>query len=464
MRFWQKAALLLLAVFLLAMDGVLYASVHRGYRLSESVLVQAALEEQRLVHHSLEARLSTALPYYSSFNENNLRQYAAPYGEYYRAQRTYLALVADGAVLYSSLPEGAAPARGETGSPAFRALDGRLYLMITTPLLTANDQGIQMVYCKDASALEIYKQDMLRFFLYVSLAAAAVLGIAVVLLLLRLTAPLRALNAAAAEIALGDFGKRVSIQSRDEIGEFAGTFNRMADSVETKVAALEDMSSERQRFIDNLSHELRTPITAVLGYGEVLRYANASDGDKALAVDYIIEQGRRIRGLSEKLLHLTRLQHGAALDMRAVALLDVVEAARRTLGGQLSARGVSLRVEGGGATVTGDPALLEMLLVNLLENALRASEAGQTIRVRVARRESAAVLSVLDEGIGIPAEALAHIQEPFYRVDAARSRASGGAGLGLSLCRQICALHGAALSFLSSPGKGTEARVEFTTP
>lgn len=461
MRFWQKAFVLILLAFLLSLDFVAIFSIHANYRLSEQAILKAGEGEANAIQQAIEQRLEKAANYYTAFTTTNLSAYLGPYGRMYQGQQTYLQIRSGDLLLYSSFPDNPS-AIIIPNNPVILTIDKHYYLVIQRLILT--DFGeLSLAYIKNADSLFNQKEEMLRTFLQISIGVGVPTAALLLALLLRLTAPIRSLNEAAARIAGGDYQGRVTIHGHDEISALGKTFNQMTDAVKKHVATLESMTEERQRFVDSMAHELRTPITAIMGYGEVLRFAITTDEEKDMALTYIIDQSKRIKSLSEKLMRMASLQH-EEITRTPVSLRRIAGSAKQSLQKAFDTAGVSLLICMEDITVQGDTVLLETLLLNLLENALRASSSGQSVLVQTIRKDGVACLLIKDEGIGIAPQAQAHIMEPFYRVDPSRSRMNGGAGLGLSLCKQICDLHGASLTVDSMPNRGTIIRIEFTFP
>jgi signal transduction histidine kinase len=287
-----------------------------------------------------------------------------------------------------------------------------------------------------------------------------ILSVILLFLLIGLTRPFRRLNAAAAEISNGNYDKRVRATGRDEVADFARSFNLMAKRVGEHVAALSRMTESKQRFIDNLAHEIRTPVTAVIGYGELLKYANCDESETKTAIDHIIAQGKRMQNMSAKLLDLAYMEN-SIIEMQSVPLAAVFENAAAALKLRFAEKGLALRAEISPVAVAGDPDLLESLLTNLLDNAIDASEAGGAVRIGVKRTPEGVSVEIADSGKGMDATESARAVEPFYRADKSRSGGGNHAGLGLSLCAKICELHDAAFDIESEPGAGTTVRVLF---
>ena len=286
--------------------------------------------------------------------------------------------------------------------------------------------------------------------------AAAVI---VMLLSLLLTRPMKRLSEVSRRIAGGESQLRCPVTSNDEIGALTEDFNNMADSLEGKIHQLEDAARRQEDFIASFAHELKTPLTSIIGYSDMLQTQIMPPEQRFKAAQYINSEGKRLESLSYKLLELIVYQRQTLnpepIDAK-VWLEDVAAALRMAFAEQQVI--LELRAEEG--TIYGERDLLRSLVMNLCDNARKASSAGDTVILSGERTEKGYRLSVEDHGNGISPEALLRITEPFYMVDKSRSRAQNGAGLGLSLCAAVAELHGSALAFDSTPGRGTVVSVE----
>lgn len=173
------------------------------------------------------------------------------------------------------------------------------------------------------------------------------------------------------------------------------------------------------------------------------------------AAHEIHEAALRTERLSQKMMQLIAMKDCPVLVKRRLAAQALFQQVQSMMREQLSAKELMLRLQGGGETLYGDADLLLCLLTNLMDNAIKASEAGKDIALTASMSRNGYALSVSDQGSGIPADKIALVTEPFYRVDKARSRKLGGAGLGLSLCRMIAQAHGGSLQIQSAVGVGT---------
>jgi signal transduction histidine kinase len=249
-----------------------------------------------------------------------------------------------------------------------------------------------------------------------------------------MTSPLREMADAAAAMARGEYGRRVTASSHDEVGELARAFNAMATQ-------LGEVDRVRRELVANVSHELRTPITALQAVLE-----NLVDGVEPADPETLrtmLRQVERLGGLVAQLLELSRLESGAVpLQRRPFELGPLLEEAAGETRLRTTDVQVAVTVEPAGATADGDRARVHQVVTNLLDNAVRHSPAGATVELRATRTRSGVTIEVSDEGPGIREEDKQMVFERFYRADPARSSKDGGAGLGLAIARWIVDLHG----------------------
>lgn len=255
----------------------------------------------------------------------------------------------------------------------------------------------------------------------------------------RLTRDHEVITRVVRRVAAGDLTARVASRSDDrELAQVGGDIDEM-------VARLEVLVASQQRFIAHAAHELRSPLTTLLGeLSHALRRARDAEAYRA-AIEEALGAARRLNQLANDLLSLARLGAEVERPAVAVALSEVIRAAAAEVAPQAAAQGVTLAVGGDGGTVAGQPSDLQRLVRNLLDNAVRHSARGAAVRASARALGDAIELRVADEGPGVPAEERARIFEPFYRV--ARDEADdAGSGLGLAIAREIARSHGGDLT------------------
>ncbi len=283
------------------------------------------------------------------------------------------------------------------------------------------------------------------------LLAAIVVALAMVQLLARgMTSPLREMERAAAAMARGDYGQRVTASSRDEVGALARAFNAMA-------ADLDELERQRKELIANVSHELRTPLAALRGNLENLIDGATRPDDRSFAV--MLRQTERLGRLVGQLLDLSRLEAGQ-LPMKSEPV-DVRSMLRRVAEeATLMDPGRKLEVEApAGLVQRGDPERLHQVFANLIENALRHSPPGEPVVLRARHEPDLVTIEVEDRGPGIPPDQGERVFERFQRAEGDRSRRTGGAGLGLSIARWIIELHGGRIEVLANEPSGCRMSV-----
>jgi signal transduction histidine kinase len=273
---------------------------------------------------------------------------------------------------------------------------------------------------------------------------AAVIALAIVQFLARgMTSPLREMAAAASAMAHGDYGRRVTATSRDEVGELARAFNAMA-------AELADVDRMRRDLVANVSHELRTPIGALQALLENL--VDGVEPPDPVALRTALVQTERLGRLVGQLLDLSRLESGGlALRPAPFPVRSLLEQATREceLGETFTSHPVWLRVtvQPGDLRAVGDAERMHQVIANLLENAVRHSPADGRVWLSAhAATDGVTTIEVADEGPGIPAGEAERVFERFHRVDAARATRDGGTGLGLAIARWIVDAHGGTIA------------------
>ena len=266
--------------------------------------------------------------------------------------------------------------------------------------------------------------------------AAVVVAILLSIFLLRqMTRPLRRLDAATRRIAKGEFSERVGIQTSDEIGRLARSFNEMAES-------LEQAEQTKRQMIADVSHELRTPLAAVRGALEALRDGLIKPTPETLASlhDKILLTTRLVRDLRQ----LTLADDGRlSIQVAPCKIEEIVDTIVETIGVQLEDSGVRLerRIPAGLPTIVVDRQRIEQVFLNLLANAIRHTPAGGSISISAAERSEGIEVGICDSGPGLTEADLAHVFDRFYRADDARA-SDGGAGLGLSIAKALIDAHG----------------------
>jgi signal transduction histidine kinase len=288
-------------------------------------------------------------------------------------------------------------------------------------------------------------EDAIGWVVVATVVVATVVAIVVAMMLgARLARPLREISRAARGIAEGDYGARIPREGPEEIVSLADSFNQMA-------AALEEQERMRREFITNAAHELRTPLTNLQGYLEALR-DGVIEPDRA-TFESLLEEAERLVRLSASLDTLAAGDAGTAGHVTDLDLAATIRTAVELARPSLAAASLAIEVDvPDRLAVRGDPDQLAQVIGNLLQNAVRYTPAGGSVTVRAERRPADVLVTVANTGEGIPAEDLPHVFERFYRVEKSRDRARGGAGVGLSIVRQLVEAAGGMVGAESADG------------
>ena len=277
----------------------------------------------------------------------------------------------------------------------------------------------------------------------------------------RTLCPLKQLEKGAAAMAAGAYHARIplpeSVLTRmDEIATVSKSFNHMADAVERQIEAVTAVAEERKMLIGALTHEMKTPMTAIIGYAESLDRAKLTEEQREEAVSFIHREAKRLERLTQKMMQLITLTDGEDIVLQDVSARQLFDETEKTLEAVADRYDAVLRYMENGEHFAADADLIAGVLINLVDNACSAGAK----HITISAEEN--VLSVSDDGRGIPQEIIGKVTQPFFRADKARSRKGGHAGLGLALAVRIAKLHQAQLIIESTEEKGTTVSLIFS--
>jgi len=269
-----------------------------------------------------------------------------------------------------------------------------------------------------------------------------------------LTKPLEKLSSLAQHISHGDYSARLHIHSGDEIEALANDFNNMADTIEDNISELHFSMEKQEQFMGSFAHELKTPMTSIIGYADLLRSQNMSEDETNEAANYIFSEGKRLESLSLKLLDLLVVKNQETIltpTDPALAVRNVINVMKP----ELAKEHITLKSSCRKGCCMMDIDLFQSLIINIIDNARKAIDDNGLIHVAGNVRDDNYVIIIKDNGRGMPPEEITRISEAFYRIDKSRSRAQGGAGLGLAICSKIAEIHQAKIKYKSAVGRGT---------
>ncbi|MCI8408292.1 MAG: HAMP domain-containing histidine kinase [Lachnospiraceae bacterium] len=311
-------------------------------------------------------------------------------------------------------------------------------------------RNVESIYQNQKQFLEIY---------LVVLCIVLILSLVVTIIISRsLTKPILQLSNATHKFANGNFESRVVVRGRNEISDLMRNFNEMANQLEQDVKELEDAAKRQEAFTGAFAHELKTPLTSIIGYSEMLRTMELNRKERMDCADYINQQGKRLERLSHKMLELVGITHGE-IEWKPFSIAEVIKDVEKAVQIKLQADSITLQSQVEEEIILGEEDLFFSLMLNLVDNARKAIGTDGIIQIEGKRGNEEYILSVSDNGCGIPEEELERITEAFYMVDKSRARKEGGAGLGMALCEKIIKYHQWKWYFESKKGIGTKIKI-----
>lgn len=330
-------------------------------------------------------------------------------------------------------------------------IEGRTYVMVLGQI-TQSGRTLYLVTATDIQAAVDQKEKMVRNYGVIYFVAIGLGTVLVMVFSALLTGPIRKMSSAATRIADGNYSERLQVASSDEMGELSERFNAMAQTIEERIAELSKAAKQKEDFVSSFAHELKTPLTSVIGYADMIYQKPLPRDEVKNAAAFIMDEGLRLEALSLKLMDLTILnrQDFVLEELPADELLQNIADTLRPL---LLGEDIRITVEAAKAYIRVDYDLFKTLLLNLVDNAAKAESTQINLIGRTTAKSYS--VSVSDNGHGIPAADLDRITEAFYVVDKSRSRKQHGAGLGLAIAARIAEIHGSRLEFASAPGRGT---------
>lgn len=360
-----------------------------------------------------------------------------------------------------SLPHDIMEKLNETENTGYELLRDGMQTWIIVMCRTSFGEYLETT--KDVSFLFHNRAQLYSSYQIGVLLVAVLVGGMTLLVLFVVMRDMKKLSAATRQFARGQYQTRVKIRSRDEVGMLAEDFNWMANAMNQQMEKLQNEVHRQEEFTASFAHELKTPLTSIIGYADTIRQMELTPEETDMCADYIYRQGKRLQSLSYKLLDMT-MAGSQKISWKTILAPSLMQEVEQMCLPSLKEKKITLRIHMQTGILYGDRELLASLFLNLIDNARKASGSGSCIQVLGNAVPGGYSVIVQDEGSGIPAEELGRITEAFYMVDKSRARREGGAGLGLALCQKILELHKGAWQFESEPGIGTKVTLLFGIP
>lgn len=298
---------------------------------------------------------------------------------------------------------------------------------------------------------QLSKQFMIAGFITVGLT------IITIFLLSRLIAePLLNMKEATEQLSKGDHDVELHTDRKDELGELAIAITKLSKD-------LKQLKSARNEFLASIAHEIRTPLTYIKGYADIIHRGDLSQEEKGQYIKIIWEEADHLTELIKNLFQLAQMdQHNFTIKRRYVSFYEYLQEVVHRMRPSLTSKNIAIQVHCPKEIIAFiDPERFQQVLVNLIENAKKHSDEGSMITVDVKQKKGHVFMTIADEGEGIPQEDLPYIFDRLYRAEKSRSRGSGGTGLGLAITKEIVEAHGGTIDIKSKVGEGTTVQVSF---
>lgn len=473
MKFRYKVLMINLILLSVSLGVVGYLMIYKNFTLAKETQLQNAVVQNNLVQASVEYELLQLLNSSGGSVKAKLPEIGERVTGSLRATDSSFYIRYGSDYVYAS-DEDTQSVREElfedlekSGKNYVITVEGDRHYIYVTSYSRVKEKGLSIISKCDASEAYILMDEQVGYFRLVLIGVLCVGSAVMYVVSMYLTRPLEQLNRVSEEIARGDYDIRARVQSGDEIGFLADKFNLMAGAVAEHVEELNDMIRRRDQFVADFTHEIKTPMTTIIGYADTMRSMELPREEQVMSLSYIFSEGRRLEAMSGKLFELIYLkQH--EIDRINIHVEDMCNEIVKIVKPAMEQKGIAIESQIQPAVLCGNRELLVTAFVNLMDNARKASDegsviefTGQTMRESDEEAQSWYELCVIDHGIGMTEEEASRICDEFYMVDKSRARREGGAGIGMSLVALILEHHGAGLLVESSPGEGTCMRVRF---
>jgi len=359
----------------------------------------------------------------------------------------------------TTLPEEPDFDESEDGRISFQIAEkeGKYYIFVCD-YISQGENRMYLITQTDISSAINTQKSMIAYFQRIYVVILCISFLMIFLLTKAFTSSLGKVGKAARRIAGGEYSERISTKGKDEIGELAADFNQMVQQVEEKIGELSNAARQKEDFAANFAHELKTPLTSVIGYADMLYQRDLPREEVKSAAGYILSEGMRLESLSLKLMDLFVLGKQDFI-LEKLSVREMFEELEQGIGPVCRKCGATLHMEIGEGSIWADYDLFKTMILNLADNALKAD--CKDVWIQGNQDGNVYQLKIKDNGKGIPPKELGRITEAFYMVDKSRSRKQHGAGLGMALVSKIVEIHRAKMTIESDGKTGTVISIAF---
>lgn len=475
MRFRYKVIMINIAFLSMALGTLGCIMIYHNFRQSVNIQTTYGIEENNILQSSIEYRLLNVINQHKGDLSGDFANAAKEAASQVLSNRTSLYILYDNTLIFNSdqnTEEHDIPSKPTIPSSLLSSLElggkkyiiqkeAKDYFLYVASKNIIDDKDLYIVTKRNANDTYKLLYRQISYYIAAMISLLSLCAIFLYLICKKLTQPMEELNAITDKIARGDYNTLARVHSDDEIGMLAEKFNQMTLAVSEHIQELNTMVKQHEQFVADFTHEIKTPMTTIIGYADTLRSKEMNPERRQLAYQYIYSEGKRLETMSMKLFDLIYLkEHEIARSaINTTVLADEIKTSMQPI---LDRKDIRLETNVLDITIYGEPELLKTVFINLIDNARKASPSGSTIYLNGFMKEDIYCLEVTDHGCGMDEETLNHICDEFFMADKSRTRAEGGAGLGMSLVSLIIHRHNATMNIQSALNEGTTVTIHFS--
>lgn len=442
--------------------------IQRNFHVAYDNAVENYSKQHIINRYSLESNIRSAMESGKEFSDSLVNEYADKMTNYGNEQKELIIENDKGKTIFSSIKNIDKKIKSyeqkKEGYYEIYEKEGKNYFLIGSKI-KISQQVITVINRFDMSDTFIERKRQTSTFIVIDIGIILIAFILVGVLSLFLTKNIKKLSETSSLIASGKYHMRTKIKSNDEIGELSRNFDIMADSVEEHIEKLQSDVEAREQFVSDFSHELKTPMTSMMGYSKMLLSNNLERDERIKAEEYIYRECRRLKRLSKTLLQMLGISE-ETIEEKWIYTELIAETLEKVCKENMAYSKLEINMEEG--QILADTDLMITLIRNLIENGDKACKdthegivkvRGRSYKEMQGEGNNQYCITITDNGCGMAEEEISKVTRAFYMVDKARARSTGGSGMGLNICQKICAVSGIRMSIKSKENQGTEVRL-----
>ena len=440
MKFGVKIVISVIAIISVIFSIAGIVIIKSNFKYSFEKAINQSIDSHTLERYGIENNISTNIEENGNISREKLSSYAISLVSYLGNDKK-ISIYIENEKIYSNIDI------DEESDVKYiiKDIEKQKYILVSSSV-EINSQRIMLISRYDITDVFTERDRQVEFFYKVDTVVIVISSIVICMLAIFLTRPIRKLNEMSKKITKGFYNERVNIKSNDEIGELAKSFNKMIETIENKINELELSVEQKEDFITNFTHELKNPMTSIIGYADILKSGKYDKETNIKSANYIFNEAKRLETLAHKLMDLMELSN-ETVKLEKTNVVWFMNNLYKDIHESLGEIQLKLNIEDG--YIMADTILLEDCLRNLIDNSKKANPKDKIIKVIGKNEQDKYKISVEDKGCG------PRIVESFYMVDKARARENGRNGIGLSICEKIAKIHNTKLIIESELNKGT---------